>query len=139
MAVGVRLAGAAAAGIVLLATVGCGSSRQPLHVVVARVGDKAQPCAVKVYLAASAGRDTKKAVERTALRQRGVTAVVFISKKVTLKRLSKRYPGMASSLAYNPLPEEYEVAFDDVVDAAIGADHLLLPRIERVVRPSYCR
>jgi cell division protein FtsX len=131
-------AAAAAAGIVLAATVGCGSSRQPLHVVVARVGDKALRCTVKVYLADSAGRATRKAVERTALRQRGVTSIVYISKKVTLKRLSKEYPGMTSSLAYNPLPDEYDVAFDDVVDAAIGADHLRLPRTMRVVRPSYC-
>jgi len=129
---------AAAAGIVLLATVACGSTRQPVHVVVARVGDKAERCIVKVYLAGSAGRATRKAVERTALRQRGVTSVVYISKKVSLKRLSKQYPGMTSSLAYNPLPDEYEVAFDDVVDAAIAADHLQLPRIERVVRPSSC-
>ena len=67
-----------------------------------------------------------------------MTSIVYISKKVILKRLSKEYPGMASSLAYNPLPDEYEVSFDDVVDAAIGADHLRLPRIMRVVRPSYC-
>jgi cell division protein FtsX len=130
-------AAAAAAGIVL-ATVACGSSRQPPHVVVASVGDKALRCTVKVYLADSAGRTTRKAVERTALRQRGVTSIVYISKNISLERLSKKYPDMTSSLAYNPLPDEYEVAFDDVVDAAIGADHLRLPRIVRVVRPSYC-
>ena len=133
-----RTAATAAAGIALAATVACSSSREPLHVVVARVGDKAQPCTVKVYLGGSAGRATRKAVERTALRQRGVTSIVFISKEVSLKRLSKEYPGMTSSLAYNPLPDEYDVAFDDVVDAAIGAEHLRLPRVMRVVRPSYC-
>ncbi len=138
MAVRVRLVGTAAAGLVLLATVACGSTRQPVHVVVARAGDTVPRCAVKVYLGESADRTTRKAVERTALRQRGVTSVVYLSKKVSLRRLSKNYPDMTTALAYNPLPDEYDVAFDDVVDAAIGADHLQLPRVMRVVRPSYC-
>ena len=131
-------AAAAAAGAVLLATAACGSSRQPVRVVVARVGDKPLRCTVKVYLADSAGLATRRALERAALRERGVTSIVYISKKVSLKRLSRQYPGLTSSLAYNPLPDEYDVSFDDVVDAAIGAEHLRLPLIARVARPSVC-
>jgi cell division protein FtsX len=109
-----------------------------LHVVVGRVEDSAPPCTVRVLLADSAGRATKSAVERTALRQLGVTSVVYVSKRVSLGRLSRKYPDMTMNLSYNPLPNEYDVTFDDEVDAVIGTEHLRLSRITRVVEPSDC-
>jgi len=131
-------AAAAAAGIVLLATVACGSSHRPVQVVAGRVEETAPPCTVRVFLSDSAGRAVKKAVERRALRQLGVRSVVYVSKKVSLGRLSAKYPSMTKSLAYNPLSNEYDVTFDDAVDAVIGAEHLRQSRSSRVLEPSDC-
>ncbi len=86
-----------------LAAVACGSTSSSRPTGGASLPSRV--CAVKVYFAPGAARARELVVESRLRASEHVARVTFLSKRVALRIMRKKYPALVKSLPYNPLPD----------------------------------
>jgi cell division protein FtsX len=104
---------AAAACLLAAVVAGCGGQRRAREVPPQLA--KPQGCLVSVYFATRmvSGREATRA-EISAMRKRlasssQIQTFSFVSKRLALRRIGKRYPELVHGAPGNPLPAAYEI------------------------------
>ena len=94
---------------------------------------------MRIYLLDSAGPSDRRALERAATHADGIRSITYVSKKVSFAELRRKYPDMTQNLMSNPLPNSYDMTFDNAVDATLAAHELGgMAGVQRTRAPSNC-